>query len=118
MSDTNEERQSDVQDVEFSRADIESNIEAEAEANVLVEEIGSKEGDITLDDLRKLPGADKYDDAALQAMWDEAQKETEEEGGDAKSTEQQAAESVAAATGGEAVETPRGWKVYDDKGNE
>lgn len=38
----------------------------------VVEELSAKEGEITIEDLRKLPGAEKMTDEQLQAEWDKA----------------------------------------------
>ena len=44
----------------------------EAVSQAVVEELSAKEGEITIEDLRKLPGADKMTDEQLKAEWDKA----------------------------------------------
>jgi hypothetical protein len=89
----------------------------EGTTNVMVDELSNQEGEITLDDLRNLPGAKDMDDADLQKLWDDVKSEAGSTDAGA-GTSKAKAEAVAAATGGEAVQTARGWKVYGDDGKE
>lgn len=43
------------------------------ETEGLLEELGRADGDLSLDDLRKLPGTKGLDDATLEKLWKEAQ---------------------------------------------
>lgn len=73
---------------------------AEGATESVIEELAGKE-EVTLDDLRKIPGSEGMSDAQLTAAWDKAQKEAgiggDEDGANVK------------------VELP--FPVYDEKGN-
>lgn len=45
---------------------------SEETSQAVIEELSSKEGEITIEDLRKLPGADKFTDEQLKEQWDKA----------------------------------------------
>jgi hypothetical protein len=94
----------------MTRDDIMEAADHEGQLNVAVDELSERGGDITLDDIKNLPGAGDLSDAELQSLYEETQGESSSEGKNA--------EAIAGAIGGEAVETSRGWKVYDDKGVE
>lgn len=89
---------------------------AEADGNQVLDELSQKDGEITIDDLRRLPGSEGQTDAELTAAWEASRVDDAIEADDDK--EGAAAAQIAAVTGGEAVQTARGWKVYDDKGVE
>lgn len=91
----------------------------EGETQQVMDELSNYE-DVSLDDLRRFPGSADMSNADLQKLWDEAQV-GDAEGNSAPasdSSQEAAAEKLAEASGGEAVQTARGWKVIDDKGKE
>src|SRR6266404_6633959 len=65
----------------FDRDEYVNDTYAEGAEESVIEELAGKE-DITLDDLRQIPGAEGLSDAQLQAEWDKAQKEAGVEGDD------------------------------------
>src|SRR6266404_3673155 len=65
----------------FDRDEYVNDTYAEGVEENVIEELAGKE-DITLDDLRQIPGAEGLSDAQLQAEWDKAQKEAGVEGDD------------------------------------
>lgn len=83
----------------------------EGELAASLDMLGDKDGDVTFEDLRALPGTEDLKDDELQKLWDDAQKGDEE-------TAKDEAEAIADAVDGTVVQTPRGYKIYDDAGKE
>lgn len=98
----------------MNRDEILENADFEGQLNVAVDQL-EEGGELTLQELRTLPGTSGMSDSELIALRDESGRVDE---APAASVQEAAANKVAEALGGEAVETSKGWKVYDEKGAE
>lgn len=90
-----------------SRDEILESAFREGEEEGIIGELSSKEGELTLEDLKRLPGAEGYTDEQILAEWARANKAAQ---GEAK------AEATAEAKTADATfKLP--FPIYDDKGN-
>lgn len=84
----------------FDRESYVNDTFAEGIEESVIEELGAKE-EITIDDLRKIPGSEGMSDAQLTAAWDKAQKEA----------------GIGEGEGGEQAKVELPFPVYDAQGN-
>lgn len=88
------------------RQDVFDEALAEGVEEATIEELAAKPGDLTIDDLRKLPGADEYTDEQLQAEWEKAVASARGQVGATGDTQQQQQE-----------EFKLPFPIYDAQGN-
>jgi len=87
---------------EGAHGDIVESALNEGAEDALIEELGSAEGELSVDDLRRLPGAEEYSDEELLAEWTKAQA---------------AVASGEGEEGEEAEEFKLPFPLFDEKGN-